>query len=138
MTTSVDAGAIEDEIRRLVDGWVDAIEREDIDAIVELYAPSGMFMVPNAPNAKGRDAVRTVWEQILSRPELSLVFSPNHIDAAEAGDMAYDVGTYEISFAVEDGRVEDHGKYVVVWRRHQGEWKIEADIFNTDLPPQEG
>ncbi len=31
-------------------------------------------------------------------------------------------------------RAEDQGKYVVVWRKDQGVWKIAADIINSDKP----
>jgi ketosteroid isomerase-like protein len=27
-----------------------------------------------------------------------------------------------------------NGKYVVVWRKIGSEWKVAADIFNSDLP----
>jgi hypothetical protein len=31
--------------------------------------------------------------------------------------------------------VRDRGKYVVVWRKVRGDWKVAADIFNSDGPP---
>jgi ketosteroid isomerase-like protein len=50
--------------------------------------------------------------------------------------MAADIGTYDLSFDGKSGRVQDKGKYVVVWRKIGGEWKAVADIFNTNLKAQ--
>jgi hypothetical protein len=33
------------------------------------------------------------------------------------------------------GHVIDKGKYVEIWKKENGEWKIYADIWNTSLPP---
>lgn len=30
----------------------------------------------------------------------------------------------------------DRGKYLQIWRRENGEWRIAVDIFNSDLVPQ--
>ncbi len=48
--------------------------------------------------------------------------------------MAYDYGWYTFAFDTDNGRVTDKGKYVVVWKKIGGTWKIKADIFNTNLP----
>jgi hypothetical protein len=29
----------------------------------------------------------------------------------------------------------DTGKYIVVWKRQDGVWKLHADIWNSDAPP---
>jgi ketosteroid isomerase-like protein len=28
----------------------------------------------------------------------------------------------------------DEGKYVVIWKRHQGKWKLHRDIWTTSMP----
>ena len=33
------------------------------------------------------------------------------------------------------GNTIDKGKYLCVWRKEDGVWKIYSDIFNTSLPP---
>ena len=54
-----------------------------------------------------------------------------------AGVLAYDVGRYTMSVPVKGGgRRQDRGKYLTVWRRQpDGEWRIAADTFSSDLPP---
>jgi ketosteroid isomerase-like protein len=36
---------------------------------------------------------------------------------------------------VEGGKVVDRGKYIVIWKREQGQWKLHRDIWNTSMPP---
>ncbi|MDF2760692.1 MAG: hypothetical protein K0S99_3327, partial [Thermomicrobiales bacterium] len=45
---------------------------------------------------------------------------------------AYDHGTFEIA-GVRDGKAwgPSRGKYVVVWRREGGTWRIHLDIWNS-------
>jgi ketosteroid isomerase-like protein len=35
-----------------------------------------------------------------------------------------------------EGNVLDRGKYVVVWQREQGQWRIHRDIWSTSLTPE--
>ncbi len=44
--------------------------------------------------------------------------------------MAYDYGTYTFAFDGDKGRVIEKGKYIVVWKKIDGAWKVAADIYN--------
>lgn len=123
------------EIRALIPAWLDAVRRKDAAAIARFYAPDGRFMVPNAPIAEGHAAVSGLWNHLLSLPGAALTFGPTHIEAAAGGDLAFEIGTYALGFdRAGAARVEDRGKYVVVWKRLDGAWKAAADILNSDLP----
>lgn len=122
------------EIRALIPAWLEAVARKDSDAIASLYTPDGRFMVPNAPIAEGRAAVAATWAHLLSLPGVGLTFGPTHIEVAASNDLAFEIGTYTLAFDRDGGRIEDRGKYVVVWKRLDGTWKAAADILNSDLP----
>jgi uncharacterized protein (TIGR02246 family) len=133
--TGAGPSADEQAVRELDRQWVAAVAKKDAPAVAEFYAPRGQLMAPNAPSADGRDAVAGVWKSLFALPGFSLTFEPKQIDVASAGDMACDVGTYALGFDSPDGaHVRDSGKYVVVWRKVDGHWKVMADIFNSDLP----
>jgi hypothetical protein len=51
--------------------------------------------------------------------------------------MAYDIGTCQLSYKPAQNGIENLGKYVVVWIKEAGDWKVAADIFNSDLPIQQ-
>ena len=33
-----------------------------------------------------------------------------------------------------DGQALDAGKFIVVWKREAGQWKLHRDIFNSSMP----
>jgi len=62
-----------------------------------------------------------------------LHFAPTSIVVSKAQDMAYDIGTFELKLNDAQGApMTIPGKYVVVWVKQGGEWKAQADCFNTD------
>ncbi|MGH7044168.1 MAG: YybH family protein [Acetobacteraceae bacterium] len=122
------------EIRALIPSWLDAVRRNDTQAIAGFYTPDGRFMVPNAPIATGQAAIAAAWVQLLSLPGVALTFGPTYIEAAAGGDLAFEIGTYALGFDRAGQRVEDRGKYAMVWKRVNGAWKAAVDILNSDLP----
>ena len=128
-----DPAAVEQEIRDLDKKWVGAMARGDDATIANFYAPDGVFLTPNAPPTEGPKAIGEAWKGLMSLPNLSLNFRPTRIDVAASGDLATDIGTYDLAFSGESGRVRDEGTYVVVWQKLDGEWKIIADIYNSNL-----
>jgi uncharacterized protein (TIGR02246 family) len=134
--TAGDRAADAQRIRDLGTAWVAAVGAKDIAAIENFYAPDGLFMAPNAPPAQGRQAIGEAWRGLLELPGVVLTFGATRIEVSESGDLAYDVGIYALGFDSESGRVNDNGKYVVVWKKVEGEWKAAADIFNSNLPAQ--
>lgn len=126
--------AAEARIRELDRQWVAAVAAKDTAAIVNIYASDGRFMMPNAPAASGGDAIRSTWVGLLALPNLSLTFEPTSVHVSDDATMAYDVGTYRLGYDGPTGRVEDNGKYLVVWEKRGGEWKVVADMINTDRP----
>jgi uncharacterized protein (TIGR02246 family) len=123
----------EQRIRELDRRWVAAVAKKDAAAISEFYAPEGRIMPSNAPTAKGRVAIAEFWKGLVSLPGVEFSFEPREVKVAEAGDMVYDMGTYFLSYDGPQGRVQDRGKYLVVWERVSGEWKVLVDIDNSDL-----
>ena len=103
-------------------------------SIANIYAADGSFMPPNTPRIDGRDAIRSAFAEMLQGPNVSLTFQPTEIVVAQSADMAYDIGTYNLAMDGPEGRIEDEGKYVVVWKKVNGEWKVAVDIFNSDKP----
>ncbi len=129
-----DLAAEEQTIRDLDRRWVEAVASIDTMSIANLYTADGYFMPPNAPRVDGRDAIRSAWAGMLQGPNVSLTFQPTEIVVAQSADMAYDIGTYNLAMDGPEGRIEDEGKYVVVWKKVNGEWKVVADMFNSDKP----
>ena len=54
-------------------------------------------------------------------------------EAEGHGNTAHEVGKYELRGA--DGKVLDHGKYVVIWKKEGASWKLHRDIWTTSVAP---
>jgi uncharacterized protein (TIGR02246 family) len=133
-TPRVDVASEEAAIRGIARQMVQAATAKDVDAVMRLYTDDAVFMMPNAPPARGQAAVRAVWSQFLGLPNLQLGLTPGDIDIAASGDLATEAGTYTVSYTGEGGPVNDRGKYLVELRKVGTTWRIENDIFNSDVP----
>ena len=112
-----------------------AMRTNDIDAMTNTYTADAAFMPPNLPPAHGQNAIRGAWTGFLgqfSSTDVTLTMD----DVQQSGDLAVETGHY-MAHLVPKGTttsVTDSGKYVVVWKKIDGRWKIYRDIFNSDLP----
>lgn len=136
--SQVDVQAEEEAIRALDRQWQAAVDAKDVRAAAAFFAPDGIQMPANGPMIVGREGIEAWFSEWLVAPEVSNSFEPDVIEVAASGDLAYDRGTYRFVLDSPDGRIEDVGKYVVVWRKIDGEWKAVLDISNSDLPPAGG
>jgi uncharacterized protein (TIGR02246 family) len=135
MNPSGGASAKTDEqiIRDLDVEWSRAAETKDLEKFVNFYSESGSAMPFNAPIATGRAKVKELLKTLMAKPGFSLRFAPSRIEVAASKDLAFDLGTFVLNLDDEKGAAMTiPGKYVVVWKKQNGEWKVEADIFNTD------
>ena len=120
-------------IRRIDALWSKAADDKDLEGAVHPYAEDASMLPFGAPIATGTDAIRKTWAALMAKPGYSLTFVPTKIEVASAGDMAWEIGTFELRVNDAQGQpVEIPGKYVVTWRKIGPTWKVEADIFNTD------
>lgn len=131
---AVDYAAEEQAIRASVADWNEAIAAGDVGAITALYARDGYVAPPGADRVQGHEGLEQFWGGLVSFPELEMSIVPAEIQIARAGDLAYESGSFTMSFAAGDARAEDYGKYLVVWEKQDGDWKVVADIFNSSVP----
>ncbi len=125
-----------ERVRRRSAQWLAVVASADVPAIVRYYADDASFLVPNAPLAQGADAIRGMWSALFAAPSLQLNWTASSIEVADGGDMACEIGSYTLRMRPNNVEVEDDGKYVVVWRKHAGEWLVYADIFNSSRAPE--
>jgi ketosteroid isomerase-like protein len=123
----------EGQIRWIDGSWSKAAHDKDLDGAVRPYADDASMLPFGAPIATGTDAIRKTWAALMAKPGYSLTFVPTKIEVASAGDMAWEIGTFELRVNDAQGQpMEIPGKYVVTWRKTGATWKVAADIFNTD------
>lgn len=126
--------ADEKAIYDLEEKWNQLIAAKDLDGIVGLYAPDGMIMPAGSPAAQGHPALRQVWEGMLGQPGLKVILTPVEVDVASGKDIAVERGRYELTTSGSGGPTTERGKYLVVWTRTGGAWKVSEDMFSSDAP----
>lgn len=120
--------------------WSKAATAKNTDQVISYYAEDASLFVPNEPIATGIPAIKSEWTKMMALPGFSVNWIPTRVDVAKSGDLAYSFGNYNLTVSDPTGKpMNDRGKYVAVWKKQpDGKWKVEADIFNSDLPAQSG
>jgi ketosteroid isomerase-like protein len=127
------AGADEKAIVDLDKAWIKAAQDKNIDQAVSYYADDASVMPPGAPIATTAQQRRAVWQSLLSDPKSTLDFGRIKLEIAKSGELAYDLGWTELKTTDAQGKTATgRGKYVVVWKKINGQWKVVADIVNQD------
>lgn len=133
---AVDAAAVREAIVAKDKVFSDAMMAGDSEALSQLYAEDAVILPPNGPRAEGTAGVRETWSAALEGSSVAAsTLDSDLIAVTAAGDYAYAVGSYTDSGTATDGSEwSDQGKYLTVWKNVDGEWKIAADIWNSDNP----
>ena len=108
--------------------FVEAFSKGDAARIADMYAEGARVMPPNSPMLQGRQRIQELWQSFINTGA-KLILSTSDVEAQ--GNVVNEVGTYELIFP--DNK-RDAGKYVVVWRRQKGGWKLAVDIWNSNMP----
>lgn len=133
--TPKDTRAADEAAVRAADAdWAKAAAAKDLNATVSYYSDDASLLAPNAPIAGDKESIREAWNSILG-PDTSIAWQANKVDVARSGELAYLMGTYEMTTSATGSKpLADRGKFVEVWKKQaDGNWKCVADIFNSDL-----
>jgi ketosteroid isomerase-like protein len=117
------------EIAARSDLWEQAFNAGDVEGLVDLYTEDARVMPPNAESGTGHAAVETIFGGMI---EAGLTGTLETIETVASGDLGHHVGAYTV--LSPEGEEIDRGKFVETWQRVAGEWKMTADIWNSDLP----
>ncbi len=130
----IQPGDAEPAIARANDRFVSALRTGNVEQLVAAYSDSAVVLPPNAPAMIGRDSIRQFWTGFLGIGAIDGKLMTENV--TQTCDMAAERGRYELTITPRQpgaAAIHDRGKYVVVWRKIGGEWKMWNDIFNSDL-----
>ena len=134
-TPPVDQAAIGAAIDAITPAFFAAVAARDSNGVANMYSDDAHLLVPNMPRADGKEAIRQAWIGFMATPGMELTGASNTKLISEAGDMVVELGTYVFKFQDKTGMAQtDNGKYVTVYKKVNGEWKIVVDTFNSDMP----
>jgi ketosteroid isomerase-like protein len=106
-----------------------AYEQGDYHTIALTYTPDAKIFPNRSDIISGRAAIKEWWRIKDGSKILSHKINPAQINIV--GDHAYDYGYYQGQSQAKNGTLSSfQGKYVIVWKKQEDEWKIFLDIWN--------
>jgi len=109
-----------------------AFTRHDLAAVVSLFADDAQILPQHGPAVSGRQGIEQYFKDSMTPvatydtdTEMTLV----------SGDLAVEQGRYRVR-NIRRGLDIEEGKYLHVWRRAGGDWKLYRIIYNTDVEPR--
>jgi uncharacterized protein (TIGR02246 family) len=120
-------------VRRVTHEWVLACNTKHLDDLLELYAADAMVLRSNYAPVRGAAAIREFFFGALEAGLGEVEIEPLRVDVV--GDLAYEAGRCKALVPGASGkRREERGKYLwVCARQGNGEWKVTADCWSSDL-----
>ena len=111
--------------------WMEAFASKDIEAMNTLYAEDAVLLPPNAPAIFGRDAVKSAIQEMFAA---GFAIELEDLEIKVENDLAYKAGRYRLRS--EDGTLVDRGKYIEIWTKADGTWRLHRDIWNSSVQPE--
>ncbi len=107
-----------------------AFGQGDAAGLAALYTEKGQILPPNGDFVTGKEAVQGFWQALM---DMGIKAAKLEIVEVEGyGDTAIEVSKFTLKG--KGGQVLDEGKYIVIWKREDGQWKLHRDIFNSSRP----
>ncbi len=109
--------------------WMATFSQGDAAGVAACYTEDAQLMPPNGEIVSGREALQEGFQGLI---EGGFKLQLETTEVEGHGDTAHEVGTYTMAI---DGETVDEGKYIVIWKNVDGQWKLHRDIFNSNNPP---
>ncbi|XP_077982458.1 uncharacterized protein LOC144437402 [Glandiceps talaboti] len=103
---------------------------DDMKALSELYTEDCKFMGPGNDTQVGRKCVEEAFSGIKASGVTRLSLESEEVGGVDGGDTLFERGQYQQYR--DDGTVNESGKYVVIWKKVDGEYYLGIDCFNTN------
>jgi uncharacterized protein (TIGR02246 family) len=126
-----------EEIREKINNtnlkFAEAFKRGDIAGVAALYTADARLMPPDAPMMSGTEAIEAFWQAAMKMGIKEATLESIDVESSDGSDLATEIGKFTLSIETPGGeRVAQTGKYIVLWKREDGTWKLHADIWNTN------
>jgi len=118
------------------EAWRKAITANDVNAIVTLYSRDAVMWLPDAPEAKGREAIRKSYADLLAANTVTAASLANtHYQIS--GDLSVGWGDFTLVLAPKAGGnpVSLSGRFSVIARKEDSKWVYVVDHASAHPAP---
>ncbi len=109
--------------------FMDAFNKNDATALAALYTEDALLMPPNREFVAGRQDIQAFWQQLFGMGITEVRLKTLESEALD--DLAIEVCGFTLH--ERRGQALTKGKAMVMWRRHDGGWKLHRHIFNSNI-----
>lgn len=130
-TPAFDLAVAKTEIEAMNKMTMDAFAKSDSVSIANAYTDDAKLMFTGAPAVVGKAAIQSIYSGYMK----SGVTKVNIVTTAVMGNEELLSEEGNITIYVQD-HVVGQEKFIVLWKKVNGQWKAMRDIANSDLPIQ--
>lgn len=107
-----------------------AIARHDVPGIAQHWTTDVHIVTSTSAQGSGRDVNgQRMAQQFERRPDTVYVRTPASVDVFRAWDVASERGEWTGRWTEPDGVVDVSGTYLAQWRKVDGTWLIQSELF---------
>ena len=133
----IDLNTEEQAIRSISMRWLELANSQDAAGVAALFTDDGVVFTDNQEPVVGQTAIQDFRTQRQEKnPKLVFDWITDRVEIAASGDLAIEYGSWTNTGGGLSGTEEDHGKYVTVYRKVNGTWKVAADIGISTKPEE--
>ncbi len=118
------------EITEANKGFMEAFNSGDAKALAMNYTSNAKLYPPNSDVIEGQEAIEEFWNALMNMGIKKTLLET--VTAESFGNIAIEEGRSTVY--VEDDQIAGQGKYIVTWKKEDGQWKLHKDIWNTTNP----
>ena len=115
------------EMQKMADEWAAAFNKGDTATVANFYKDDAVVFPPGGDMVKGKQAIQSFWTEVAKGVQADH-FKVTDVRAL-GPDAAREQG-YAVFKTKGDNPQEMVGKYVVIWEKVGGKWKLDSDIWN--------
>jgi uncharacterized protein (TIGR02246 family) len=109
--------------------FITLMNKGDVTGMANCYTTDAQMMAPNSPTVKGRSNIQAAMMTYIESGATKMNVQINNV----WGDEETLVSEGTMSFSTNDGQMVDKSKYITIYKKEDGRWKMFRDCFNSDL-----
>jgi ketosteroid isomerase-like protein len=130
----------EAEIKRVIEGYVEAFRAKDLDGVMSIYAPEIVtFDVVPPLQYVGADAMRKRWEAVFSSLPGPVGYEIADLSITVGQDMAFTHSFNRTSATLPTGQqIGIWVRWTACWRKIRGQWLLVHDQVSVPVDLETG
>ena len=121
---------MKNEIEKVNREFEDAMSKGEAQRLAAVYTQDGQALPPNGGIVNGHKDLQAFWQGALDMGITGATLESLELDFQ--GDCAIEIGAFVLKTNADPEF--DWGKYIVIWKLENGQWRWHRDIWNSSKP----